>query len=277
MKRFLNLFVVIALVFTMTGCTGDNKKNERTALEVLNDTLNNKNEVSNVKMDAVMDMKINTQGMSVDTNIILSGSVVKENDNYKALIELSDNPLIGELKAYLDINNTNLKVYFPSTIYDLIFGIESDDTKWIKLEDKFNIDDEKTDVSSYNVNDYLTENDFYLVSRENNNGTYCLVISNDLLKKFTNDTEYEDDDLKNNYKINIVIDEVNNRIVNVNMDLVELFNCLDLDSEDIAEFKDMIEKFVLNLNVVYGGINVSIPDDVVSSAITSDEYIESIY
>lgn len=273
MKKILNLLLVFMIIITMTGCEKKEQK-ERTALEVLNDTI--KNEVSNGKVETIMNLKINTQGMSIDTNVSLALSLAKENNNYKLLFELSDNPIIeGGLKAYVDITNTTIKAYFPSTIYDLILGEENEDTKWIKVEDDYEnvIEDENTLV---NINDYITEKDFYLVSREGNIGTYCLVISNELLNKLANDTDYEVSNLKNDFKINILIDEKSNRILSTNIDIMEFINNLELDEESV-DYKEIIEKFTIQLNVTYDNINVIIPDEVINSAVTSDEYLDSIY
>ena len=178
MKRYFKFLIAFVMIIAVTGCG----KKERTSLEVLNDAIKNTETVNSGKVNFSVGVKANYQGMSIDTTIDLGVAVQLENDNnFKAVIDLADNPLIGAQKLYVDKNGEKALVYMPSKLIDKIAGIESDYDYWLKEEADFSeiVSNEDNDfnLKDININDLLTDKDFYLVSKENNIGVYRLVLS----------------------------------------------------------------------------------------------------
>lgn len=237
----------------------------------MNDVLNNKNVVNCLKIDTVMGLKFSNKGTSIDSSVTLSSSIVKVDDKYNVLFDLKDNPLVpGGMQVYGILDKENINVYYPSKIYNLILGLENEESVWINEVLDNSYSDSALTIENVNVKDYLNENDFYLVSRTENNGVYCLVISNDLLSRIN---DKYDDSLKDSVKIYLTIDEKNNRIINVNIDLMDLFNNLNVEYDELTESKDIFERFTLDLDIIYNDNGFVIPSDVTNTAVSIDEYL----
>lgn len=275
MKRYLKFLIAFVMIIAVTGCG----KKERTSLEVLNDAIKNTETVNSGKVNFSVGVKANYQGMSIDTTIDLGVAVQLENDNnFKAVIDLADNPLIGAQKLYVDKNGEKALVYMPSKLIDKIAGIESDYDYWLKEEADFSeiVSNEDNDfnLKDININDLLTDKDFYLVSKENNIGVYRLVVSKELLMKIDKyfDPESTEDfsELKNNLNVDLTIDEKTNRITKLSVDLMEFIKGIELDEE--INVTEILEKCTFEVEITYGNVTVEIPNDVINNAITTEEY-----
>lgn len=275
MKRYFKFLIAFVMIIAVTGCG----KKERTSLEVLNDAIKNTETVNSGKVNFSVGVKANYQGMSIDTTIDLGVAVQLENDNnFKAVIDLADNPLIGAQKLYVDKNGEKALVYMPSKLIDKIAGIESDYDYWLKEEADFSeiVSNEDNDfnLKDININDLLTDKDFYLVSKENNIGVYRLVVSKELLMKIDKyfDPESTEDfsELKNNLNVDLTIDEKTNRITKLSVDLMEFIKGIELDEE--INVTEILEKCTFEVEITYGNVTVEIPNDVINNAITTEEY-----
>ena len=275
MKRYFKFLIAFVMIIAVTGCG----KKERTSLEVLNDAIKNTETVNSGKVNFSVGVKANYQGMSIDTTIDLGVAVQLENDNnFKAVIDLADNPLIGAQKLYVDKNGEKALVYMPSKLIDKIAGIESDYDYWLKEEADFSeiVSNEDNDfnLKDININDLLTDKDFYLVSKENNIGVYRLVVSKELLMKIDKyfDPESTEDfsELKNNLNVDLTIDEKTNRITKLSVDLMKFIKGIELDEE--INVTEILEKCTFEVEITYGNVTVEIPNDVINNAITTEEY-----
>lgn len=275
MKRYLKFLIAFVMIIAVTGCG----KKERTSLEVLNDAIKNTETVTSGKVNFSVGVKANYQGMSIDTTIDLGVAAQLENDNnFKAVIDLADNPLIGAQKLYVNKNGEKALVYMPSKLIDKIAGIESDYDYWLKEEADFSeiVSNEDNDfnLKDININDLLTDKDFYLVSKENNIGVYRLVVSKELLMKIDKyfDPESTEDfsELKNNLNVDLTIDEKTNRITKLSVDLMEFIKGIELDEE--INVTEILEKCTFEVEITYGNVTVEIPNDVINNAITTEEY-----
>lgn len=275
MKRYLKFLIAFVMIIAITGCG----KKERTSLEVLNDAIKNTETVTSGKVNFSVGVKANYQGMSIDTIFDLGVAAQLENDNnFKAVIDLADNPLIGAQKLYVNKNGEKALVYMPSKLIDKIAGIESDYDYWLKEEADFSeiVSNEDNDfnLKDININDLLTDKDFYLVSKENNIGVYRLVVSKELLMKIDKyfDPESTEDfsELKNNLNVDLTIDEKTNRITKLSVDLMEFIKGIELDEE--INVTEMVEKCTFEVEITYGNVTVEIPNDVINNAITTEEY-----
>lgn len=275
MKRYFKFLIAFVMIIAVTGCG----KKERTSLEVLNDAIKNTETVNSGKVNFSVGVKANYQGMAIDTTIDLGVAAQLENDNnFKIVIDLADNPLIGAQKLYVDKNGEKALVYMPNKLIDKIAGIESDYNYWIKgeanLDDIVSEENNDFDLKNINLNDLLTDKDFYLVSKENNIGVYRLVVSKELLMKIDKhfDPESTEDfsELKNNLNVDLTIDEKTNRITKLSVDLMEFIKGIELDEE--INVTEILEKCTFEVEITYGNVTVEIPNDVINNAITSEEY-----
>lgn len=273
MKKYLNILLAFVMVLALTGCGKKEEEKSRTPIEVLVDVA--KNDAKKVKVGTSLTTKLNMDGMSIDGTFNLDIATEKlDNNKYKAVIELGENPVLGKQKLYLD----GTYVYMSSSIMNSIIGLESEEEYWIKSEVDSTITDEEVKLDNIDLKSILTDKDFYLVNRDGNIGLYRLVISEDLVKrayKAINNTDLEEDNtLKTNINVDVTIDEKNNRITKISSDLTETLATIDL-GEDI-DIKEMVEKLSFEINMSYDNVEVVIPEDVITKAITEDEYDEKL-
>lgn len=273
MKKYLNILLAFVMVLALTGCGKKEEVKTRTPLEVLVDVA--KTDAKKVKVDTSLTTKVNMDGMSIDGTFNLNVATEKlENDKYKAVIELGENPILGKQKLYLD----GTYFYVSSNIMNSIMGIENTDEYWIKSEVDSTISDEEKNLKDIDLKTILTDKDFYLLSRTGDVGVYRLVISEDLVKrayKAINNTDLEDENtLKTNVNVDITIDEKNNRVTKVSSDLTESISTIDLGEE--INLKEMVEKLSFEINITYDNFDVVIPDEVVKNALTQEEYDEKM-
>lgn len=273
MKKYLNILLAFVMVLALTGCGKKEEVKTRTPLEVLVDVA--KNDVKKVKVDTSLTTKVNMDGMSIDGTFNLNVATEKlENDKYKAVIELGENPILGKQKLYLD----GTYFYVSSNIMNSIMGMENTDEYWIKSEVDSTISDEEKNLKDIDLKTILTDKDFYLLSRTGDVGVYRLVISEDLVKrvyKAINNTDLEDENtLKTNVNVDITIDEKNNRVTKVSSDLTESISTINLGEE--INLKEMVEKLSFEINITYDNFDVVIPDEVVKNALTQEEYDEKM-
>ena len=273
MKKYLNILLAFVMVLALTGCGKKEEVKSRTPIEVLVDVA--KNDAKKVKVGTSLTTKLNMDGMSIDGTFNLDIATEKlDNNKYKAVIELGENPVLGKQKLYLD----GTYVYMSSSIMNSIMGLESEEEYWIKSEVDSTITDEEVKLDNIDLKSILTDKDFYLVNRDGNTGLYRLVISEDLVKrayKAINNTDLEEDNtLKTNINVDVTIDEKNNRITKISSDLTETLATIDL-GEDI-DIKEMVEKLSFEINMSYDNVEVVIPEDVITKAITEDEYDEKL-
>ena len=272
MKKYLNILLAFVMVLALTGC-GKKEEKSRTPIEVLVDVA--KNDAKKVKVGTSLTTKLNMDGMSIDGTFNLDIATEKlDNNKYKAVIELGENPVLGKQKLYLD----GTYVYMSSSIMNSIMGLESEEEYWIKSEVDSTITGEEVKLDNIDLKSILTDKDFYLVNRDGNTGLYRLVISEDLVKrayKAINNTDLEEDNtLKTNINVDVTIDEKNNRITKISSDLTETLATIDL-GENI-DIKEMVEKLSFEINMSYDNVEVVIPEDVITKAITEDEYDEKL-
>ena len=273
MKKYLNILLAFVMVLALTGCGKKEEEKSRTPIEVLVDVA--KNDTKKVKVGTSLTTKLNMDGMSIDGIFNLDIATEKlDNNKYKAVIELGENPVLGKQKLYLD----GTYVYMSSSIMNSIMGLESEEEYWIKSEVDSTITGEEVKLDNIDLKSILTDKDFYLVNRDGNTGLYRLVISEDLVKrayKAINNTDLEEDNtLKTNINVDVTIDEKNNRITKISSDLTETLATIDL-GEDI-DIKEMVEKLSFEINISYDNVEVVIPEDVITKAITEDEYDEKL-
>ena len=280
MKKYLNILLVFVMVFALTGCGKKEEVKSKTPNEVLADVLKNDNSLKEAKVDLAAQIKMNYGGMSIDGNFTVGASVVNQDGTIKGLIELGENPIVGNGTFYLD----NKSVYYSSKLLDTMYGIETENNDWIianiddETDSSINEDFSNLDLKNIDVNKIFTDKDFYLISRNGDIGTYRLVISKDLLvridKSYDQNSTETYDDFTSNVNIDINIDEKSNRIIKISVDLMDALK--DVDFGEDADLKGSIEKMNFDVTISYDNVVVDIPAEVKENAIAADDYISKV-
>jgi len=282
MKRFLNLFLVFILIITLTACTNNLK--QKTPVEVLDEVFNNVTEVNPVEITIGLDSAFTQDGMKTEMPLSLSiAQNFVNTKNYKAVIKLSDNPFIGKQTLYIDLNDTDSKIYMPGKLISSIVGIEDDSNKWIAEtieidEETFDASEIVTDHEKIDLKSLLKEDEFVLIEEGELVNKYQLKITKDLLNRIQDTLEVEDkedfEDFSYTVLLDISIDMKNKRITEMELDLKDIVSkVLNDNLSDTSSISvDAIEKLKLSLGIKYDNVEVKIPADVVNNAMSAEEY-----
>jgi len=282
MKRFLNFLLRFILIITLTACTNNVK--QKTPLEVLDEVMHNTKEVNNLQISFGLDTKFIQDGMEVEMPLSLS---IKQNfvntKNYKAIINLSDNPFIGSQTFYINLTEETSNIYMPGKLIASMVGVTDDSEKWIAekieiSEEDFNAEEVLKDYEKIDLKTLLKEDEFVLVEEGNDVNKYQLKITKDLLVRIQNALELDDneefEELTETVLVDVYIDVKNNRITKLEIDLKDLVSKIltdnSIDTSDVN--LGSIEKLKLNFEIKYDNVKVEIPEIVINNAMTAEEY-----
>lgn len=282
MKRFLNFLLRFILIITLTACTNNVK--QKTPLEVLDEVMHNTKEVNNLQISFGLDTKFIQDGMEVEMPLSLS---IKQNfvntKNYKAIINLSDNPFIGSQTFYINLTEETSNIYMPGKLIASMVGVTDDSEKWIAekieiSEEDFNAEEVLKDYEKIDLKTLLKEDEFVLVEEGNDVNKYQLKITKDLLVRIQNALELDDneefEELTETVLVDVYIDVKNNRITKLEIDLKDIVSKIltdnSIDTSDVN--LGSIEKLKLNFEIKYDNVKVEIPESVINNAMTAEEY-----
>lgn len=277
MKKYFNI-ILVCLLF-ITGC---GKK--ETSVEVLNKVLTNETESSSVTVKASIDFEMEQDGMNIDLPLSLTMKVDTENGkNGNMMFELADNPFIGKLEMYANIKEEEMTMYMPSSIIDLMVGLENTENKWIiqketiekEEETEFSLDEYKKEVSK--IMEVVKEDDFVFIEKTDGTSHYQLKITADLVKRILEKMEEEyDSSLDEMLKEEIVLDMYikDYMITKIEFDMTKVLKSISEEIEEDSFDMQAIKKLTLSVEAVdYDKTIVTIPEEVKNQAITSEEYL----
>lgn len=286
MKKHLKLFVMALMgLFLFTGCG----EKELKPVDVLQKVLENTEEINSLTMNASIDLKLEQEGTIVEMPITLGMAMQMENDTTgKFKLSLSENPLTGSMDLYLDKKDTTSTVYMPSSIIAMLMGVEEDKTYWIKEETSeteedtglsldFNLE-EFEQLKDAKLDAVLTDKDLVFVDEEGAVKHYTLNITQDLINRISKSLGVEIEENTgaiDSLKVELYIDTDNNRLTKVSIDLLKTVKEIVGDTMDEESGMDLEGLQKLNLSVSLTGYNtttVTIPENVINEAITSEEY-----
>ena len=244
MKKKVLLFITLFTMVFMTGC--GTKKEELKPIDVLEKTIQNLADIKSLEVVSSINAKLNQDGTKVDMNIPLTIAASEAKDEMGLKISLGENPFIGTLEAYLVANTKDKKLdlYFPSSIYDMMFGIESKEPKWLYTNVDLEEDSEMTikdeDLEKIKNIDYkkvIGDNFVYVDSNEGINH-YQLIFNGDLINRLAVEIgeETENYDEEKEIKLDVYIDAKNYNITKISSDLKELVLENSTDEEDLEVF-----------------------------------------
>ena len=278
MKKIFKLIGVFILVLALTGCI-TKKERELTPLEVFKKAIQEKNDSGKVMVG--VNLGFSSSGVKVDLPLTLNimFNSIDEN-NLIAKINIEDNIYFGPQELYLNMKNNTNTVYMQSSIVDSMLGIENEENYWIKQEEteeneySKNIE-EAEKLTKTLVDEVLKETDIVLVNKENDIAEYQLNITKDLLSRILNAVEENTGDIKfdGNIAIKIFIDTKNNHITKMSANIGEIIKYLNLENDKTEMLNiDGIDKLDITIEFDYTKVNVEIPSEVTSRAITVEEY-----
>lgn len=278
MKKIFKFIGVFILVLALTGCI-TKKERELTPLEVFKKAIQEKNDSGKVMVG--VNLGFSSSGVKVDLPLTLNimFNSIDEN-NLIAKINIEDNIYFGPQELYLNMKNNTNTVYMQSSIVDSMLGIENEENYWIKQEEteeneySKNIE-EAEKLTKTLVDEVLKEADIVLVNKENNIAEYQLNITKDLLSRILNAVGENTSDIKfdGNIAIKIFIDTKNNHITKMSANIGEIIKYLNLENDKTEMLNiDGIDKLDITIEFDYTKVNVEIPSEVTSRAITAEEY-----
>ena len=197
MKKFLSI-VLVCLLF-LTGC---GKK--ETSVDVLKKVLNNEDEINSVSVKLDVDFQMEQEGMKVDMPLSASIKIDMKNEaNGNFAINLADNPFLGAVELYASVANQEMTLYMPSSIIDLMVGLEDTEPHWIMQTETINEEETEstTDLEEYKKEfdkmfEVVTEKDFVYIDEAEGISHYELKITADLIKRLSEKMEEEYDSSK---------------------------------------------------------------------------------
>lgn len=278
MKKIFKFIGVFILVLALTGCI-TKKEHELTPLEVFKKAIQEKNDSGKVMVG--VNLGFSSSGVKVDLPLTLNimFNSIDEN-NLIAKINIEDNIYFGPQELYLNMKNNTNTVYMQSSIVDSMLGIENEENYWIKQEEteeneySKNIE-EAEKLTKTLVDEVLKEADIVLVNKENDIAEYQLNITKDLLSRILNAVGENTSDIKfdGNIAIKIFIDTKNNHITKMSANIGEIIKYLNLENDNTEMLNiDGIDKLDITIEFDYTKVNVEIPSEVTSRAITVEEY-----
>lgn len=278
MKKIFKFIGVFILVLALTGCI-TKKERELTPLEVFKKAIQEKNDSGKVMVG--VNLGFSSSGVKVGLPLTLNimFNSIDEN-NLIAKINIEDNIYFGPQELYLNMKNNTNTVYMQSSIVDSMLGIENEENYWIKQEEteeneySKNIE-EAEKLTKTLVDEVLKETDIVLVNKENDIAEYQLNITKDLLSRILNAVGENTGDIKfdGNIAIKIFIDTKNNHITKMSANIGEIIKYLNLENDKTEMLNiDGIDKLDITIEFDYTKVNVEIPSEVTSRAITAEEY-----
>ena len=278
MKKIFKFIGVFILVLALTGCI-TKKERELTPLEVFKKAIQEKNDSGKVMVG--VNLGFSSSGVKVDLPLTLNimFNSIDEN-NLIAKINIEYNIYFGPQELYLNMKKNTNTVYMQSSIVDSMLGIENEENYWIKQEEteeneySKNIE-EAEKLTKTLVDEVLKEADIVLVNKENDIAEYQLNITKDLLSRILNAVGENTGDIKfdGNIAIKIFIDTKNNHITKMSANIGEIIKYLNLENDNTEMLNiDGIDKLDITIEFDYTKVNVEIPSEVTSRAITAEEY-----
>lgn len=279
MKKKSLLLALFTLIF-ITGCFGKEQK-ELKPIEVLEKTVQNLGEVKSLEVVATLNAKVIQEGATVEISVPLSVAVSEAKDEMDMKVSLGENPFIGSLEAYFIANTESKKLdlYFPSSLYDMMLGIKSEESKWLyttttleENEDSKSIisDEDLEKIKNIDYKKVIGDNFVYVDTNEGINH-YQLIINNDLIQRLAVELGEEVESIKEEIKLEVYIDAENYNITKIGSDLKNMLT-ENASEEELEKFSSLEEfSFTMEFKNV-NNTTVTIPEDVKNDAIDLEKY-----
>ena len=258
-------YLVAALLIGAVALTGCGKKETISPEDAIKKAQNTMKTVDNYKMDMSVDAAIKAQGMSLEINFSLNGTIDEKNG--KAKMTITANAL------GMDIN-TEMYTDTKSEEGKSITYTKQEDGTWSKsVSERTEVNADVSDAMLEIINSGSNVKAVKADSKDVN--TYEITIPAEKLASLmdmagTNDvTSIDTSSLKGNVVLRVSIDKKTNNFTKLYMDMKDLLSSTMSENEDIKVEISKAE-FTINFSDYNKAGDVTIPADVTENA-TEDE------
>ena len=259
-------YLVAALFIGAVTLTGCGKKETISPEDTIKKAQNAMKTVDNYKMDMSIDAGIKAQGMSLEVNFSLNGTIDEKNG--KAKMTMTANAL------GMDIN-TEMYTDTKSEKGKNISYAKQEDGTWKKsVSDSTEVNADVSNAMLEVINSGSNVKSVKADSRDVN--TYEITISAEKLASLmdmagTNDvTSIDASSLKGNVVLRVSIDKKTNNFTKLYMDMKDLLSSAMSENEDI-KLEISKAEFTINFSDYNKAGNVTIPSDVIENATEDDD------
>ena len=259
-------YLVAALFIGAVTLTGCGKKETISPEDAIKKAQNAMKTVDNYKMDMSIDAGIKAQGMSLEVNFSLNGTIDEKNG--KAKMTMTANAL------GMDIN-TEMYTDTKSEKGNNISYAKQEDGTWKKsVSDSTEVNADVSNAMLEVINSGSNVKSVKADSRDVN--TYEITISAEKLASLmdmagTNDvTSIDASSLKGNVVLRVSIDKKTNNFTKLYMDMKDLLSSAMSENEDI-KLEISKAEFTINFSDYNKAGNVTIPSDVIENATEDDD------
>ena len=260
-------YLVAALIIGAVTLTGCGKKETISPEDAIKKAQNTMKTVDNYKMDMSVDAAIKAQGMSLEINLSLNGTIDEKNG--KAKMTMTANAL------GMDIN-TEMYTDTKSEEGKSITYTKQEDGTWSKsVSERTEVNADVSDAMLEIINSGSNVKAVKADSKDVN--TYEITIPAEKLASLmdmagTNDvTSIDTSSLKGNVVLRVSIDKKTNNFTKLYMDMKDLLSSTMSENEDIKVEISKAE-FTINFSDYNKAGNVTIPSDVTENATESEDY-----
>ena len=260
-------YLVAALLIGAVTLTGCGKKETISPEDAIKKAQNTMKTVDNYKMDMSVDAAIKAQGMSLEINLSLNGTIDEKNG--KAKMTMTANAL------GMDIN-TEMYTDTKSEEGKSITYTKQEDGTWSKsISERTEVNADVSDAMLEVINSGSNVKSVKADSKAVN--TYEITIPAEKLASLmdmagTNDvTSIDTSSLKGNVVLRVSIDKKTNNFTKLYMDMKDLLSSTMSENEDIKVEISKAE-FTINFSDYNKAGNVTIPSDVIENATESEDY-----
>lgn len=282
MKKYSKFFsMLLVSLLILTGC--GEKKNE-TPAQIFNKALKNDTEVNSLTCNVALELAMNVDGASVEMPISISLLAQKlGEENMKMAIHVSENPFMGETDLYMDKNSAGSTLYMSSSVLASILGMEEENSYWIKQE--ITSEDVTTDtevvqkLQDVDFEKVITDSDLTEATDSTNElKHYVLNVTQDLMDRLATSLgeEPSEEKMEGTLKVDLYIDTKANQFTQISVDLGQFLQTLPTEELEGIDLSSITK---LNFSIMltdYNKTTVTIPEEVIKNAITSEEYGEII-
>lgn len=260
MKKILSA----VLVLCMTGCFLAQKP-----MDVLNEFENKLENVKSLEVEINVKGSFKSEGTTVSIDVPITLKAEEKENLSLLMLELGDNPLVGEQKAYAKIEETGaISAYFSSSLLDFIFGSMIDETL-IYYEGNLN-DLTDTDTKEITLDEYVKEEDLKYIDSDGNIKHYQLTVNQELLDKLNSESE-EKISLKSDIIVDYYINTKTYDSFKMVIDIKDIISKIDIEDIDYSSLEE------LSITVEFknfDNVTVTLPNT--DNAITIEEYMNSL-
>jgi len=279
MKK-ITLFLMALFSCLLVGCG----EKELAPIDVLTKTFEQMENAKSLEMTMNVKASYQDDGMGINMELPLTISASSNENEVNAKIAVGKNMFIGDLEAYLNINQNDQKIdiYMPSTIIDNMYGIENEKIDWLHYGAKIDdLDDESIEIDTAELEklkniDYkkVIGDNFVYVDKADNIKHYQFIINQGLIERlatelgeeFTDDMKFDFD-----FKLDFYIDKDYN-LTKIKADFKELMKEIEPD-EEMVNFDEF------SLTMDFKNINnttVTVADMIKNNAIELEVYLETL-